>query len=1007
MEDFEFSVEISDCDWECFFNECEECNLLSPALAGVDDSGLSDISSGSRRSKGPRPAECAYGLDPTAAATPLDDSMATIHHGSRLSILSDSEEDIHLRSVNMFFERMAGGMQSKVNPEEEQTSGSKQKITIQGLPVPGNNSAAHSGILPLPVGQTTAQWDMTPQLKGAHQENALTDTCNPDSQSSHEMIVQVKRRDDVSSEESQIKAQDWSPSASFKRKRRKKRRLNFEPDDRKVFFKRSDSEEEQYTFRPEAKLLPAPITPQPGSLNICHHPALCGNKDLHDFKSPRHHTNVHPTKTLDSAAAYLTENIDGKSCPEYETVDTSTSAPSVLATTPTHVPFLDIGQNDNLSSGKSVVAVKVANAGNQQLTLCDIDSEQLEPDGHNKDQDSPPVRKATPLLEEGLILDVNLSATTRETVCKCNVLSEIRELIEPKETRSQSSSPPAVVNITNDNPIPDDVETSSLAVLCCYTEGLQTEHSVFDANNPHVSLSSPTTVCHVDSMRPGSCKMEGESVSVPQLQESVIGGLNNEEGDSKYNCDSKDSKPTVFAMSSFWREMEKLTINDILGLRMVNRGAQHDHPEHEGSESELFVEQDGFKSPAQDYDLQEVESHPIKSVTWEDEPITMSLGNGLYCPSSAIEDVFDPVVSESSHNCSKKMSKAVSVQNLPALESLSDPHKKGHLHGTQEEVRGGVQSNQDDAIKGITSSSVESYKVSLTSILQYFFGKKPPISSQAVVETTNFTAATSLAESYDLFFSEFDTEHFFFPLMKSDDTRMVPIYSRSRPSTMQFPEVYESLFASSSSDDSSSEEEDESIRQPFRVITRWSHQPSQTSTDIYDHFFSDGDVRQNFFWGSGLSFRNLRWRGSTAEKQLSLSSITMSGRSRKRMSFPPNILGNGHVVHPDPLLLHLEDRINSQLMKPFRHEKLLPSNPRLDAPLLPLRQSDMCLICIAFASWVLKTANPQVGDTWKAVLLANISALSAIRYLRKYMKVETRDTNKMLHVTESSESISL
>uniref|UniRef100_A0AAV2LY90 Uncharacterized protein n=1 Tax=Knipowitschia caucasica TaxID=637954 RepID=A0AAV2LY90_KNICA len=65
------------------------------------------------------------------------------------------------------------------------------------------------------------------------------------------------------------------------------------------------------------------------------------------------------------------------------------------------------------------------------------------------------------------------------------------------------------------------------------------------------------------------------------------------------------------------------------------------------------------------------------------------------------------------------------------------------------------------------------------------------------------------------------------------------------------------------------------------------------------------------------------------------------------------------------------------------------ANPNLDAPLLPLKQSDMCLICIAFASWVLKTANPQVGDAWKAVLLANVSALSAIWYLRKYVKVET------------------
>uniref|UniRef100_A0A3Q4GZB8 Uncharacterized protein n=2 Tax=Neolamprologus brichardi TaxID=32507 RepID=A0A3Q4GZB8_NEOBR len=57
----------------------------------------------------------------------------------------------------------------------------------------------------------------------------------------------------------------------------------------------------------------------------------------------------------------------------------------------------------------------------------------------------------------------------------------------------------------------------------------------------------------------------------------------------------------------------------------------------------------------------------------------------------------------------------------------------------------------------------------------------------------------------------------------------------------------------------------------------------------------------------------------------------------------------------------------------------------------------MCLVCIAFASWVLKTANPQVGDAWKAVLLANVSALSAIRYLRKYVKAEAAGCETKLH----------
>uniref|UniRef100_A0A3B4A436 Uncharacterized protein n=2 Tax=Periophthalmus magnuspinnatus TaxID=409849 RepID=A0A3B4A436_9GOBI len=64
----------------------------------------------------------------------------------------------------------------------------------------------------------------------------------------------------------------------------------------------------------------------------------------------------------------------------------------------------------------------------------------------------------------------------------------------------------------------------------------------------------------------------------------------------------------------------------------------------------------------------------------------------------------------------------------------------------------------------------------------------------------------------------------------------------------------------------------------------------------------------------------------------------------------------------------------------------------------------MCLICIAFASWVLKSANPQVGDAWKAVLLANVSALSAIRYLRKYVKGETAPGEKKPNLKALSSS---
>lgn len=31
-----------------------------------------------------------------------------------------------------------------------------------------------------------------------------------------------------------------------------------------------------------------------------------------------------------------------------------------------------------------------------------------------------------------------------------------------------------------------------------------------------------------------------------------------------------------------------------------------------------------------------------------------------------------------------------------------------------------------------------------------------------------------------------------------------------------------------------------------------------------------------------------------------------------------------------------------------------------------LKQSDMCLVCIAFASWVLTSSDPKAADAWKA-----------------------------------------
>ncbi|KAK5863435.1 hypothetical protein PBY51_000464 [Eleginops maclovinus] len=255
---------------------------------------------------------------------------------------------------------------------------------------------------------------------------------------------------------------------------------------------------------------------------------------------------------------------------------------------------------------------------------------------------------------------------------------------------------------------------------------------------------------------------------------------------------------------------------------------------------------------------------------------------------------------------------------------------------------------------------------------------------------------------------------FFYPLITKE--KLVPIfpYSRSATRDLKFPEAYEHFFASSSSDDSSGESDEEDGCSPVRVVTRFSRKTSasQISTDIYEHFFTDGDLRQNFFWNTTLSFRNMSLTKSTIHKE-SLSNpqscvpVRQSSRSIGRIVHPVNALGNEDIMFPDPLLHHLDNRFYTQLIhQPFSFDDLQTavSNPRLDASLLPLRQSDMCLVCIAFASWVLKTANPQVGDTWKAVLLANVSALSAIRYLRKYVKMEAAASERKLKYTAPSDS---
>ncbi|XP_035511972.1 PGC-1 and ERR-induced regulator in muscle protein 1 [Morone saxatilis] len=518
---------------------------------------------------------------------------------------------------------------------------------------------------------------------------------------------------------------------------------------------------------------------------------------------------------------------------------------------------------------------------------------------------------------------------------------------------------------------------------------------------------------------------------------------------SKAGCEPEkapDAKHSVFAMSSFWNEMERLTINDILGLRMMSKATPPSSltPLQESEETDVsamtdsgfFTQLDESKPEQTNYtynDPNSVEpssglgttfkSSSSRGVMWESESTPVSLGADNYTENmmlTSVSTISQPVLPGSAQTGLRKICKNVSVHNLHALETINYTWKGqtlqtldegGEFKKVKEYFTDGHK--QDKDVDCLAPSSTDSYRISLTDIFQYLFGGKQSNQNQPDTDniTTCYTDGNSVPETYDHFFSEFDTETFFYPLITAEDQakdELVPIFSCSRSANLQFPEAYDHFFASSSSDEDSDEED---TCGPVRVVNRFSRTPSASKiSDVYENFFTDGDLKQNFFWKNTLSFRNIRFTGSPVQKEAlsnTLVPVKQSGRSLRRTVHPINALGNQDVMFSDPLLYHLEERISRQLeQQPFRYGDLetAVSNPRLDASLLPLRQSDMCLVCIAFASWVLKTANPQVGDTWKAVLLANVSALSAIRYLRKYVKIEAAAGEKKLNYPALTDS---
>ncbi|XP_059910370.1 PGC-1 and ERR-induced regulator in muscle protein 1 [Gadus macrocephalus] len=509
--------------------------------------------------------------------------------------------------------------------------------------------------------------------------------------------------------------------------------------------------------------------------------------------------------------------------------------------------------------------------------------------------------------------------------------------------------------------------------------------------------------------------------------------------------DAPDSKNKVFAMSSFWNEMERLTINDILGLRMISVSPlplslspllQSEEADVNGNaDSGYFtpqLDEVTTRSTVTDSEQATVNSAASRhdslgslDVLWDGEPLPGMSGAGINPEDTVLTSDSNPrpqlsAGSEERHG--RPMLKNTSVYNLHAMNAeqfgrmRNVPTLAAVLPEESElerECLSDVPRPRGDGGTDSTSSSLfsegtpaESYRISLPAILKCLFGGKQSNPKPPDSEDTGIYCGNTVPETYDQFFSEFDCGSFFDPFDRTEDRptdRPVPVLSRSRSSSryLQYPEAFDHFLSSPSSSDGSSESEED----PgdgwglVRVVTRLSPrtaEPPEASTDIYENFFTDTDLPKNLFWSPTFSLRNIRLSSPVSRTPQSSGPLTPgdqgSVQRRRRVFSSIDALDHHDRLVPEPELDHFEERVYRQL-NPFSFDDLqsAASHPPLGGSLVPLRHSDMCLVCIAFASWVLKSADPHVGDAWKAVVLANVSALSAIGYLRKRTRERSRN----------------
>uniref|UniRef100_UPI003AAF1676 uncharacterized protein perm1b n=1 Tax=Centroberyx gerrardi TaxID=166262 RepID=UPI003AAF1676 len=525
----------------------------------------------------------------------------------------------------------------------------------------------------------------------------------------------------------------------------------------------------------------------------------------------------------------------------------------------------------------------------------------------------------------------------------------------------------------------------------------------------------------------------------------------------------------VYAISAFWDEMEKLTIKDILQLRMGRspsprethdiQGTARPHEDVTDTQTHNSVSVDTVEyllpdgasmdtsdSADSDYCTQLDDSKPDRSScefsTFSDfdEEYWQFIGaSGNSSPDPhnknqqsqrttdspfsthdsqeastnpvgkdtivALEEFAGQCFDDASHiflsnelACARGIAKSKSMHNVQALNTedpltdvplqsiLENAEKSLFLSNCQSLEENTVLKVSDSVMLGtITAAPIlsntdildENYRISFPEVFEYLFTEDEPKNDSRSV-TIYDSKDISVAPAYDYALSKYRPEMSLSSLQDSQcsEGKPIPIFSCSHLTVrdLTFPELDYLFFPQDMYADS--EEEDDSS--PIRVVSR-SHIRADDSAS--SAAAPDGLLLNKKGWSSSwtslLSMRKIRFpdKGSTWCRRSGAWVFPVEAdRIPIKRANPAITVFNERRVCSFPSQFFRELAVRQRIQK--KQEGLFST----------LKQSDMCLVCIAVSSWVLRSSDPQAADAWKAALLANVSAISAIQYLRQYLK---------------------